>query len=854
MKDELEMADFEVIRTLARGSFGLVYLVKDSEGKEAVIKKIPATDRQAVEQEVQLLATLNHPNIVGYKGAFVQNDPDEGESICILMEYCTQGDLFVHLQEESMHDENGNCIGSNIPEAKITEWLIQICWALDALHSRNILHRDLKTQNIFLTGDLRRKKFALKLGDFGVAKVLSSSIDLAQTQIGTPFYMAPEVFKNQPYSYASDFWGVGCVLYEMLTGNRAFNAQSLNGLALKVMKGKYSPIPTTCSPEMQTLVKSLFSRNSEHRPTLKEILCLPHVRKRLQQTLRGVVEGSSPHQAVRESVENLLKDQIVSMGMGSCIGVHSAQDEECKQTKQKKLEVMKTAREEQQRSLALLEQQSSELMATVMKRPRPSPPTMREEPAFATDRERVIYFREVKKQEDLKRFENEAKDIRDEARAARDVANRRRQFETGSSADMWNALGQIAPRQEEDENQNTGAHDPGGLGSPRPPPPQHRHQVSGYDPGYNMQEYDPGYNMQEYDPGYHKSEKMKPVAEEHPDFDPTPIGPQREVVRPVVSPASQRPLEPLLRYDHINEMNLQNPFSQINPKVVHTPITKVRPGNKNHNGNIRADGLAEQGEMTMDGMSPYPNRGALARYHSMPAIVGRNNDYNTNQTSEESTMECIPIKVDHNTEVYNLEGENEQPYTDYQNLQNGNGHTYNYHENRNDDNDDAYFAPVTARQENDWDAVTDDEDWSDDAYDKDYPGLQETLQAERVHKEIDRCQSAIAKQNMTLESLYFDLAPGEQSGMDSLDAPHNNMRPPVDQVESRNNSKTPDVDGQRLHPRYKELEAMCIKGLGTKLFQEALTAFQNGYPIDSMLGDLRGFVSIFEQMHHLDLR
>jgi len=131
----------------------------------------------------------------------------------------------------------------------------------------------------------------LKLGDFGVAKVLSSTLDLAQTQIGTPFYMAPEVFRNKPYSYSSDMWGVGCVLYEMLTGNRAFDAQSLNGLALKVMKGKYSPIePTVCSAQMHQLVKSLFTQQPEHRPTLKELLCLPFVRKQLKTAVHSVVQ------------------------------------------------------------------------------------------------------------------------------------------------------------------------------------------------------------------------------------------------------------------------------------------------------------------------------------------------------------------------------------------------------------------------------------------------------------------------------------------------------------------------------------------------------------------------------------
>ena len=82
----------------------------------------------------------------------------------------------------------------------------------------------------------------IKLGDFGIAKVLDSTIDLAKTQIGTPFYMSPEVFKNSNYSYKSDIWGIGCVLYELICGKHAFGAQSLNGLAVKVLRGKYAPL------------------------------------------------------------------------------------------------------------------------------------------------------------------------------------------------------------------------------------------------------------------------------------------------------------------------------------------------------------------------------------------------------------------------------------------------------------------------------------------------------------------------------------------------------------------------------------------------------------------------------------
>ena len=113
--------------------------------------------------------------------------------------------------------------------------------ALYYLHEKKFLHRDLKTQNIFL------KHGRVRLGDFGIAKILDSTRDFANTCIGTPYYMSPELFKYKPYSYKSDIWALGCILYEMCNLRHAFDAQSLNGLAVKILKGSYPALTTTYS-------------------------------------------------------------------------------------------------------------------------------------------------------------------------------------------------------------------------------------------------------------------------------------------------------------------------------------------------------------------------------------------------------------------------------------------------------------------------------------------------------------------------------------------------------------------------------------------------------------------------------
>lgn len=112
--------------------------------------------------------------------------------------------------------------GQLLPEETIIDWFVQICLSLKHVHDRKILHRDLKTQNIFVSsGGL------LKLGDFGVAKVLGGTNILASTAVGTPYYLSPEICQNRRYNHKSDIWSLGCVLYEITTLRHAFDANSL---------------------------------------------------------------------------------------------------------------------------------------------------------------------------------------------------------------------------------------------------------------------------------------------------------------------------------------------------------------------------------------------------------------------------------------------------------------------------------------------------------------------------------------------------------------------------------------------------------------------------------------------------
>ena len=165
------------------------------------------------------------------------------------------------------------------------DWLVQMSLALLYLHERKILHRDMKTQNIFL------KNGKIRLGDFGIAKVLDSTKDFANTCIGTPYYMSPELFKNKPYSYKSDVWGFGCVLYEMCNLRHAFDAQSINGLAVKILRGSFPPLNTMYSKQLRDLIGKMLQIKPSNRPSIVEVLSKSFVRKRVAMYINECVNG-----------------------------------------------------------------------------------------------------------------------------------------------------------------------------------------------------------------------------------------------------------------------------------------------------------------------------------------------------------------------------------------------------------------------------------------------------------------------------------------------------------------------------------------------------------------------------------
>ena len=144
--------------------------------------------------------------------------------------------------------------GTFIKEKNIWKMFIHTTRGLKALHDLKILHRDMKSANVFLYKD-----FTTKLGDLNVSKVAKKG--LLYTQTGTPYYASPEVWKDQPYDGKSDIWSLGCVLYEMCSLVPPFRADDMNGLYKRVLKGQYPSIPSHFSMEMRSVIKSLLQVN-----------------------------------------------------------------------------------------------------------------------------------------------------------------------------------------------------------------------------------------------------------------------------------------------------------------------------------------------------------------------------------------------------------------------------------------------------------------------------------------------------------------------------------------------------------------------------------------------------------------
>uniref|UniRef100_A0A8D1TW73 Serine/threonine-protein kinase Nek2 n=1 Tax=Sus scrofa TaxID=9823 RepID=A0A8D1TW73_PIG len=260
--------DYEVLYTIGTGSYGRCQKIRrKSDGKILVWKELDygsmtEAEKQMLVSEVNLLRELKHPHIVRYYDRIIDRT---NTTLYIVMEYCEGGDLASVISKGTKERQY-------LDEEFVLRVMTQLTLALKECHRRSdgghtVLHRDLKPANVFLDG-----KQNVKLGDFGLARILNHDTSFAKTFVGTPYYMSPEQMNRMSYNEKSDIWSLGCLLYELCALMPPFTAFNQKELAGKIREGKFRRIPYRYSDELNDLITRMLNLKDYHRPSVEEIL------------------------------------------------------------------------------------------------------------------------------------------------------------------------------------------------------------------------------------------------------------------------------------------------------------------------------------------------------------------------------------------------------------------------------------------------------------------------------------------------------------------------------------------------------------------------------------------------------
>jgi NIMA (never in mitosis gene a)-related kinase len=279
---------FTVLKQLGQGSYGTVYKVRrQSDGKNYALKTVDLSalnqrQREDSVNEIRIMASVTSPFIIGFHEAIIHN-----HRLSIVSEYAQLGDL-AHIITRKRQKHRP------FKEEAIWRFMLEMLEGLRVLHERGIVHRDLKSANILVVApDL------FKIGDLGISTVLQQR-QLAKTQIGTPMYLAPEVWKKRPYNSKCDIWSLGVLLYEMATFSYPYNARNARDLSVKVCTARAPQLTENYSRDLSHVIHLMLTQNPVQRPSVVELLEMPVIRSKNSLIVPFL-------EAVRQSEANLLE-------------------------------------------------------------------------------------------------------------------------------------------------------------------------------------------------------------------------------------------------------------------------------------------------------------------------------------------------------------------------------------------------------------------------------------------------------------------------------------------------------------------------------------------------------------------
>jgi serine/threonine protein kinase len=265
---ELNLRKYEVVHNLGHGAAGSVDLVRNLDTgnlyalKTIALSNLNAKEKESAESEMHFLKVLKGPTLIkSYQSYF------EKEKILIFMEYAEGGTLADKILEYKLN-------GEWFDTSTILNWIAQIVLGVMLMHSKNILHRDLKSQNLFLTSD-----GTIKIGDFGISKELPTLDSLARTSWGTPYFMPPEVCKGEPYGEKIDIWAIGCILYELVFFRKPFESKTIYGVFEKIINKPLDNTYEDVDSEIKILLLTLLDKDPSRRPSIWELANTPWIHK-----------------------------------------------------------------------------------------------------------------------------------------------------------------------------------------------------------------------------------------------------------------------------------------------------------------------------------------------------------------------------------------------------------------------------------------------------------------------------------------------------------------------------------------------------------------------------------------------